>query len=149
MFEFKAKTGAKMTKKKTRLRRKLRKINPNLVFETKKLNSKEELLKKKNFLSQNWVKNGKNKIVKITKSKDFLSQKKFNSPRELLKKLIFEVEIGAKMAKNGRRKETKIGPKKFRKKTFLSKKILFSKPKWQKKIKGVLSYKKEFNSQDI
>ena len=49
MFEFKAKTGAKMTKKKTRLRRKLRKINPNLVFETKKLNSKEELLKKKNF----------------------------------------------------------------------------------------------------
>ena len=72
MFEFKAKTGAKMTKK-TRLRRKLRKINPNLVFETKKLNSKEELLKKKNFLIQNWVKNGKNKIVKITKSKDFLS----------------------------------------------------------------------------
>jgi len=26
--------------------------------------------------------------------------------------LIFEVEIGAKMAKNGRRKETIIGPKK-------------------------------------
>ena len=122
MFEFKAKTGAKMTKKKkkTRLRRKLRKINPNLVFETKKLNSKEELLKKKNFLSQNWVKNGKNKIVKITKSKDFLSQKKFNSPRELLKKLIFEVEIGAKMAKNGRRKETIIGPKKVQKEDVLS-----------------------------
>ena len=120
MFEFKAKTGAKMTKKKTRLRRKLRKINPNLVFETKKLNSKEELLKKKKFLSQNWVKNGKNKIVKITKSKDFLSQKKFNSPRELLKKLIFEVEIGAKMAKNGRRKETIIGPKKVQKEDVLS-----------------------------
>ena len=47
MFEFKAKTGAKMTKK-TRLRTKLRKINQNLVFETKKLNSQEELLKKKN-----------------------------------------------------------------------------------------------------
>jgi len=62
MFEFKAKTGAKMTKKKTRLRRKLRKINPNLVFETKKLNSKEELLKKKNFLSQNGSKMAKTKL---------------------------------------------------------------------------------------
>ena len=48
MFEFKAKTGTKMTKKK-KLRTKLRKINQNLVFETKKLNSQEELLKKIDF----------------------------------------------------------------------------------------------------